>query len=87
VANKDFYAGIITALALLDLHGQETIYRELVEMCDKKALVRHAIADGEVEYSCLAKYGYTQHNLDQTAGGRGSKKSKLVVSAAGKTNR
>lgn len=56
--NKDFYAGIITALAIVDLHGEDTIYDEIVNTCDVAELVKHAKQDGELEYSGLVKHGY-----------------------------
>jgi len=58
--DKAFYSGIITALNLLDLHGADTIYDELVNMCDVQKLVKAAIADGELEFSGLAKHGYAE---------------------------
>jgi len=58
--NKDFYAGIITTLAIVDLHGQDTIYSEIVEVCDIAELVHYAKEEGELEFSGLEKHGYTQ---------------------------
>ena len=79
---KDFYAGIISALAVVKLHNADTIHSEIVELCNVDELLSHARAEGEIEFAGLGKYE-AQHRVHQTAGGRGSKKSKLVVPAAG----
>jgi len=69
MAKSDFYAGIITALAIVDLHGQDTIYDEIIETLGKdvKGLVRHAIKNDELEFSGLAKHDYAQHGVERTA--------------------
>lgn len=79
---KDFYAGIISALAVVKLHNADTVHSEIVALCDLEELLAHAKAEGEIEFAGLGEYE-AQHRVHQTAGGRGSKKSKLVVSAAG----
>ena len=55
-----FYSGILTALNLLDLHGEDTIYDELVKLCDVRELVAVAKAEEELEWSGLVKHGYAQ---------------------------
>ncbi len=69
MANSDFYAGIITALAIVNLHGQDTIYDEIVDALgrDVKGLVRHAIKNDELEFSGLEKHGYAQQGVVRTA--------------------
>lgn len=57
-ATGDFYAGIISALAVIALHDQETIFREIVDLCDEGELIAHARKNDEMEFSGLSKYGY-----------------------------
>ena len=64
---KSFYSGIRTALNLLDLHGMDTIYDELVNMCNVPELVKGAIEDGELEFSRLVKHGYATTSQDGAA--------------------
>ncbi len=52
------YAGIITALAVVGLHDQETIFREIVATCDESELINFARRDGSMKFSYLSKYGY-----------------------------
>ena len=61
--DKGFYAGIITALNLLDLHGQETIYDELVAMCKLEELIKFALSNDEFEWSGLAKREYARQRV------------------------
>lgn len=56
--NSGFYAGIITALHLLNMHGQDTIYDELVELLDLDQLVAHAAANDELAFAGLIQRGY-----------------------------
>lgn len=58
--DKSFYYGILTALNLLALHGEDTIFVELVDMCDVKELVAVAVENGELEWSGLSKHGYSE---------------------------
>lgn len=53
---QGFHAGIISALAILRLHGAETIWQEVVDLCDTQALLAHAAANDEVEFSGLDKW-------------------------------
>lgn len=59
--NRDFYAGIITALAILTLHDQQTIWQEVVDTCDKEVLLRHARKEGELEFAGFCKYRQCGH--------------------------
>jgi len=56
--DKAFYSGLITALALVALYDEETLYREIVNTCDEKELIQAAREEEELEYSGLIKYGY-----------------------------
>ena len=56
--DKAFYSGIITALNLIDLHGRDTIYDELVALCNVEELIAVAKAEGELDWSGLVKHGY-----------------------------
>ena len=61
--DKAFYAGIVTALNLLDLHGQETIYDELVAVCDLEELIKFTVDNDEFEWSGLAKREYAKEHV------------------------
>ncbi len=69
--DKAFYSGIMTALCLIDLHGQDTIYDELVAQCNKDELVAVATEEGELGWSGLAKHGYAQQSVEPTLSKRG----------------
>ena len=61
MSNRDFYSGIITALNLLALHDQQTIYEELMQMLneyDQQALMRYAKQENEYEWGAFEKYGF-----------------------------
>ena len=58
---KDFYAGIISALAVVKLHNEDTIHSEIVALCDLNELLAHARAEGEIEFAGLNEY-ITQTN-------------------------
>jgi hypothetical protein len=58
--DRAFYSGIRTALSILALHDQETIFRELVETCSLPELIEAAKEDGELEFSGLIRYGYAK---------------------------
>ena len=51
-----FYSGIRTALALIDAHGEDTLYDELVNMCDADELIKYAKRDGEYKFAGLHKW-------------------------------
>lgn len=56
MSKRDFYAGVISALAVVDLHGMNTIYDEIVSLCNVDELIAHARREDEIEYSGLKKY-------------------------------
>ncbi len=58
---KDFYAGIISALAVVKLHNADTIHSEIVALCDVKELLMHAKAEGEIEFAGLGEYEAQHH--------------------------
>ena len=53
---KDFYAGIISALAVVKLHNADTIHSEIVALCDVNELLAHAKSEGEIEFAGLDEY-------------------------------
>lgn len=55
---RDFYAGMLAALAVVALHDQETVFRNIVETADEEALIKVARADGAMRWSGLSKYKY-----------------------------
>jgi len=61
---KDFYAGIISALAVVKLHNADTIHSEIVALCDVKELLAHAKAEGEIEFAGLGEYE-AQHGVQR----------------------
>ena len=54
------YSGIITALAVVRTADQETLFREIVNLCDEVALIAVARENDELEFSGLVKYGYVE---------------------------
>ena len=57
-SHDDFYAGMLAALAVVALHDEATLFREIVETADEAALVEFAQRDGMMDCSGLARYGY-----------------------------
>jgi len=53
-----FYAGIITALAVVALHDEQTLYEEIIDTLDKDELIEFARMNEELEFSGLVQYGY-----------------------------
>ena len=53
---EGFHAAIISVLAVLRLHGMETIWREIADLCDTQALLAHARANDEIEFAGLDKW-------------------------------
>lgn len=56
--SEDFYSGVLTALQVIYLHDQETLFREVVETMDARELVAFARRDGAHELCGLVRYGY-----------------------------
>ena len=65
---KDFYAGIISALAVVKLHNADTIHSEIVALCDLNELLAYAKAEGEIEFAGLGEYELQQgdHATDKS---------------------
>jgi len=53
-----FYAGILSALAILYLHDAETIFDEIVQATGEDQLVAQARTDGAMRWSGLSHYRY-----------------------------
>jgi len=53
-----FYAGVLSALAVVVIYDEETIFREIVDAIGEKELIRIARRDGSMRWSGLAYYGY-----------------------------
>ena len=51
-----FYTGIVTALAVVELHNADTIYDEIVALCDIRELMAHAKANDELQWSGLVRW-------------------------------
>lgn len=61
--DRGFYIGIITALHIMDMHGSEVQFDELVNMCNLDHLILVAIEQGELEFSGLIKRKYAQQGI------------------------
>ena len=53
-----FYAGILTALAVVAQADERTLFDEIVKLVDTDALVKAARRDGQMRLSGLSRYGY-----------------------------
>jgi hypothetical protein len=53
---RSFYYGILSALAVVDIHDSPTIRDEIIDTVDAKALIREAKRTGSLEWSGLDKY-------------------------------
>jgi len=56
--DENFYAGIITALAVIAQFDNEVMYREVINTLDLSKLIKYAKKNGELEFSGLIQYGY-----------------------------
>lgn len=56
--DQAFYSGILTALAVVALHDQETVFREIVDIVDEKELIWVAKKNAEMRWSGLSQYRY-----------------------------
>jgi len=54
---KDFYLGILAALAVVALHDQQSLWEEIVATCDEGKLIAVAVAEDWTEQSGLQRYG------------------------------
>lgn len=55
VDDHSFYSGVICALAVLDSHGQDTIYDEIVDSIGNEELIFLARKDGSMKWSGLSR--------------------------------
>lgn len=58
IRKEGLYLGILSVLPVIALHDAETIYREVVDLCEVDLLVRIARENGEMRFSGLSQYGY-----------------------------
>lgn len=64
---RDFYNGMLAALAVVSSSDLETLYREIVGTADEKELVAVALLDeGTPEWSGLVRYGYCAKDTNNT---------------------
>ena len=56
--DMDFYCGMLSALAIVALYDQETLFREIVNTDDEALLIAVARRTGNMRWSGLSKYGY-----------------------------
>lgn len=57
--DRGFFGGILTALAIIHLHGEDTIFDEVIGTLDTESLsllIEHAKINDELEWSGLADY-------------------------------
>lgn len=57
---RNFYHGVIAALAVVALHDNKVIFDEIVGTCDERELIRAAVEDESAEWAGLVKYGYLE---------------------------
>lgn len=53
-----FYAGVLSALAIIAIHDEQVIFDEIVAATGETELVKQARQDGAMRWSGLSKYGY-----------------------------
>ncbi|MBC8485727.1 MAG: hypothetical protein H8D45_06770 [Bacteroidetes bacterium] len=53
-----FYAGVLSALAVVVIFDEQTIFDEIVKEVGEDELVKTARKDGAMRWSGLSKYGY-----------------------------
>ena len=68
MSKTDFYFGILSALAVVSMHDQETTFREIVNTVDEAALIAYAKRAGEMRWSGLSKYNYGRTSAAHPAG-------------------
>lgn len=69
IADRAFLRGVACALAVVQLHGADTIFDEIVGTVCAKELVRIARADGCLKWSGLAEWRRRQKKNRGTASG------------------
>ena len=55
---QSFYAGVLSALAIVALHDERTLFDEIVIAVGETDLVKTARRTGAMRWSGLSKYGY-----------------------------
>jgi tetrahydromethanopterin S-methyltransferase subunit A len=55
---QSFYAGILSALAIIAIHDERTLFDEIVSATGAIELVETARKDGVMRWRGLSKYGY-----------------------------
>ena len=55
---QSFYAGVISALAVISNADERTLFDEVVDATGEGELVEQARKDGAMKWSGLSKYGY-----------------------------
>ena len=53
-----FYAGVLSALAIIAVHDEATIFDEIVAATGETELVKTARRDGAMRWSGLSQHGY-----------------------------
>jgi len=53
-----FYAGVLSALAVIAQHDERTLFDEVVTMIGETDLVKAARRQGSMRWSGLSRYGY-----------------------------
>ena len=61
MVSDDFYPGILVALTEIAGHDFESVFEQIVDICDRDELVRVARKHGEMRRSGLTRYGYGLH--------------------------
>lgn len=62
VAGEAFIQGMLAVLAVVALHDEETIYREIVDLQGEDDLVWVARKHSDMKLSGLSQYGYGKQN-------------------------
>lgn len=61
-----FYAGVLSALAIITIHDDRVQFDEIVAATGEKDLIAQARSDGAMRWSGLTKYGYGKRNPRKT---------------------
>ena len=55
---QSFYAGVLSALAIIAIHDERTLFDEIVSTVGETELVKTARKDGAMRWSGLSQYDY-----------------------------
>lgn len=61
-----FYAGVLSALAIIAVHDEQVTFDEIVSATGRDELVKQARRDGAMRWSGLIKYGYGKDLTNST---------------------